>query len=285
MPPADEPSSNLKAFRVQVDEGHDDIATSQLWDLGTRGMESRPAPTGRVEWIAYFPPEVDEKGVRAALAGLGGHEVQAVDVPAVDWVARFREGFRGLTAGGFEIAPVWDEAPPGPRLLVVDPGRAFGTGTHESTRLCLGALEALAALGPLGRVLDVGTGTGILAIAARRLGASPVVAADVDPESVVSARRHAQLNGVSLHLLRGDGGQPFRAGAFDLVLANISAPLLVERSDEIGRLLRPGGSLVLAGLLVADLPAVAGAYARWGAHTAREDGEWASLIVRRGAEA
>jgi ribosomal protein L11 methyltransferase len=100
---------------------------------------------------------------------------------------------------------------------------------------------------------------------------------------VISARRHAQLNGVTLRLLRGDGGQPFRAGAFDLVLANISAPLLVERCEEIGRLARPGGALVLAGLLVTDLPAVAQAYARWGAAIPTVDGEWASLAIRQGA--
>jgi ribosomal protein L11 methyltransferase len=140
----------------------------------------------------------------------------------------------------------------------------------------------MATRGPLGRVLDVGTGTGILAIAARRLGASSVFAVDLDPESVTSARRHAHLNGVTFRLLRGDGGQPFRSAAFDVVLANISAPLLIERCEEIGRLAKAGGTLVLAGLLVTDLPAVTEAYSRWGRGRETEDGEWASLTVRAG---
>lgn len=273
--------SSLKAFRVQLDERDEDLAAAELWDLGTRGLETKPAPPGRVEWLAYFGAEVDTAAVRGALASLSSVDVASIEVPQVDWVLRFREGFRGFAAGRFRITPVWEDRAPEADVLIVDPGRAFGTGTHESTRLCLRALEGLAAEGPLGRVVDVGTGTGILAIAARRLGASFVVALDVDPESVASARRHSQLNDVTLRVLQGDGGRPFRPAAFDVVLANISAPLLLERRAEIARLAAPGGTLVLAGLLVTDLPAVEEAYAPFGVATATQDGEWASLCVRR----
>jgi ribosomal protein L11 methyltransferase len=208
---------------------------------------------------------------------------QSVEVPDVDWVARFREGFREQRAGAFLIVPSWRRppvAPPGLRLLVVDPGRAFGTGTHETTRLCLAALEELAAAGPIGRTLDVGTGSGILAVAAAGLGAAPVFGADIDPEAVASARLHAALNGVAVHYVLADGGRCFRGESFDLVLANLTAPLLLERREELQALRATGGSLVLAGLLAEDLDTVRPAYDPLGGATVRTEGEWACLILR-----
>jgi ribosomal protein L11 methyltransferase len=130
-------------------------------------------------------------------------------------------------------------------------------------------------------VLDVGTGTGILAVAARRLGASSAVAADLDPEAVDSARLHARLNGADLAVVRADGGRPFRRGAFDAVLANLSAPLLRARADELLALGAPGSVLVLSGLLVEDADDLAHAYAAGGPLERRTDGEWACLIGRR----
>ena len=181
--------------------------------------------------------------------------------------------------GRFLVAPPWD-APdgPSPEMLVVDPGRAFGTGTHETTRLCLGALEDLAARRPLGRTLDLGSGTALLAIAAARLGAGPVFASDIDPEATRSSRHHARLNGARLGVVRADGGRGLRAGSFDLVVANLMALLLVDRSPEIRSLLAPGGALVLSGLLVEDLPFVREAFAACGTPVERLDGEWGALV-------
>ena len=200
-------------------------------------------------------------------------------MPEVDWVEHFRAGFRAFRVGRFVVAPPWD-APdgPSPDVLVVDPGRAFGTGTHETTRLCLGALEDLAARRPLGRTLDLGSGTALLAIAAGRLGACPVFASDIDPEATRSSRHHARINGVRLGVVRADGGRGLRAGSFDLVLANLMALLLVDRSAEIRSLLAPGGALVLSGLLVDDLPFVREAFAACGTPAERLDGEWGALV-------
>ena len=197
-------------------------------------------------------------------------------------MARFRENFRAFGVGGFWIAPVWDpgEAPPGRRLLLVDPGRAFGTGTHESTALCLQALEELAAKGPLGRVLDVGTGSGILAIAASKLGATRVMASDLDPESIESAQEHAARNEAAIRLVRSDGGRAFRSGTFDTVLANLTAPLLIEKAKELSGLLGSGGRLILAGLLANEHASVSAAYPGLQAHTRVRD-EWSSLILER----
>jgi ribosomal protein L11 methyltransferase len=162
----------------------------------------------------------------------------------------------------------------------VDPGRAFGTGTHETTRLCLLAIETLAAEGPLGRVADIGTGAGLLAVAAAKRGARAVVGVDNDPEAVRSARRHARLNGVELGLVLADGGRALRPDLFDLVLANLTAPLLLERRDEIASLLAPGGALVLSGILGTEAAEVASAYSRVGAPRPRPDGEWTALEFR-----
>ena len=144
-------------------------------------------------------------------------------MPEVDWVARFREGFRPFRVGRFEIVPCWETAGPAAERLIVDPGRAFGTGTHETTKLCLEALESLADRRPLGRTLDLGAGTALLAVAARRLGAGPVVASDIDPEATAASQHHAALNGERLHVVRADGACGFRTRAFDLVLANLMA--------------------------------------------------------------
>jgi ribosomal protein L11 methyltransferase len=266
----------MKAYEVRVAEGQEDAVTAALWECGTAGVEHRGAVL-----LAYFEERSGlESEIRAALDGA---EVREVPVPDVDWVARFREGFRPFRAGGFEIVPVWEGRDAGDDVLVVDPGRAFGTGTHETTRLCLGAIESLAVEGPLGRVLDVGTGTGLLALAAARRGARAVIGVDNDPEALASAARHARLNGVDLHLVQGDGAVPFAAGGCDLVLANLTAPLLLAQRPALGAAVRPGGAVVLSGLLVEDEPAVRAAYESLGPVAARLDGEWASLLVRAAA--
>ncbi len=265
----------MRAFRVRLPREEDeDAAAAALFEQGTVGLEVRPAADG-LELLAYFPDSVELATLRDALPLA---EVQPTAVPEVDWVARFREGFRPFQAGRFLIAPAWDARPPSPDLLVVDPGRAFGTGTHETTRLCLGALEELALRRPLGRTLDLGAGTGLLAIAASRLGASAVVARDLDPEATASAVHHAALNRATLRVVRADGGRGFRPGSFDLVLANLMALLLVDRADEIRSLPARGAALVLSGLLIDDVPFVAGAFASCGTPRERRLGEWAALV-------
>lgn len=254
----------------------EDVAVALLWEAGTLGVEVKPAGP-RVDLLAYFTDAAAETLVRAALALLPSASVTATEVPDVDWVARFRETFRAFEVGSFRVIPVWDTRPPGGRVLVVDPGRAFGTGTHESTRLCLRALEAAPPAGR--RVLDVGTGTGLLAVAAWKLGAAAVVAGDLDPEATASAIRHAALNEATVHVVQADGARAFRVAAFDLVLANLMAPLLLERREELCARLVRGGRLVMAGLLVSDLPDVQGAYGAHGPTSTAIDGEWASLAV------
>jgi ribosomal protein L11 methyltransferase len=265
----------MRAFRLRVPPADEDLATAALWDAGTAGIEVRGPADGTLELLAYFPDAVSETTVAQAWPSASA---ELVPVPDVDWVARFREGFRAFAAGRFRIAPSWDAPPPGPDVLLVDPGRAFGTGTHETTRLCLSALEGLAGRRRLGRTLDLGSGTGLLAVAAARLGAGPVVASDLDPEATSASLTHARLNAARLAVVRADGGTAFRPAAFDLVLANLMAPLLIERAGEVQRLLAPGAALVLSGLLVADVGDVSAAYAASGTAVELRDGEWVALV-------
>jgi ribosomal protein L11 methyltransferase len=271
----------VRAFRVTVTADHEDAATALLWDAGTSGIEVKPCADGRLDLLAYFPEGTDDGLVSRSVAGLPGASVRPVPVPDVDWVARFRESFSRFSAGRFQVVPVWEDAPPDRFSLRMDPGRAFGTGTHETTRLCLAALEALAREAPLGRVADVGTGTGILAVAALRLGARWAVGVDDDPEAVREARRHAELNGETVHLVRGDGGAALAPASFDAVVANVTGPVLIAHAAELQALVRPGGALVLSGLLEEDLGQVAAAYAAIGRAAVTRDGEWAALVFRK----
>lgn len=275
--------SEARAFRLVVPAQKEDDFVALLWEAGTLGVEVKPAQGGRVVLIAYFP---DDGAPLELPVNAPNATVRPVRVRRVDWVTYFRQSFRAFRAGPFEVVPVWEKARSRggeePYLLVVDPGRAFGTGAHETTRLCLRAIDEEARRRALGRVLDVGTGTGLLALAAAKRGAVLVAGVDCDPEAVAAAQRHAVLNGVSLRLVQGDAGRPFRLSRFDLVLANLTAPLLLVRHSELAGLLAPEGTLVLSGLLDAHVAAVTAAYHTLGPPVVTTDGEWAALLFRRG---
>ena len=165
-----------------------------------------------------------------------------------DWPERWREFHRPVRAGGLWIGPPWEPAPPGPGAVVIDPGQAFGTGAHPTTRLCL---ELLATL-PRGPLLDAGCGSGVLAIAAVRLGFEPVFAIDDDPLEVEAAAANAGRNRVELELSRGNALAGDLPDAL-VTVANISlaaVTALARRS--------PGPLLVTSGYLDRDDPKPAG---------------------------
>jgi ribosomal protein L11 methyltransferase len=204
-----------------------------------------------------------------------------------NWNEQWEETIQPVAVGGFVIKPTWTEVPAahaGLTVLEIDPKMSFGTGYHESTRLALRLLRGRVPEG--GLVLDAGTGTGILAIAALKRGAKRVVAFDIDPWAQQNAVENFYLNGVADHV-------DFRAGAietvpeagFDLVLANINRNVLLEMVGAFAEKTRVGGGLVLAGLLRQDRDRMIEAAARAGFTRVQEDEEgawWAAAFVREG---
>jgi ribosomal protein L11 methyltransferase len=251
--------------------------------FGEPGAEGALWPRCRL--CALFDASADASAaLDAALAAAGMPEVQAASLDRLedaDWVGLTQKQFEPMRAGDrLWIVPTWHE-PPDPRAIniVLDPGAAFGTGSHPTTRLCLAWLER--SVRPGDTVLDYGCGSGILAIAAMKLGAAAAIAVDVDPLALEAARYNASRNAVRLDVrdARQDIPESARITVAN-ILANplrMLAPLLASRTQ-------PGGSIALSGILEEQAEAVVAAYAPWArlAVAARESG-WVLLAGARGA--
>jgi ribosomal protein L11 methyltransferase len=216
-------------------------------------------------------------------AAFGPIRIDTATVPPTDWEAVFRAHHRPLAIGRrLLVAPPWDVPDAaGRETIVVDPGMAFGTGQHPTTRTCLEELDALIAARPIHSVLDVGTGTGILAAAAARLGVARVVAIDVDPTVLPVARDTLARNGASGVQLLAGAVDAVRAH-YDLVLANLLADTLVAEAAALMRRVQPGGLLVASGILEQQVDAVAAAFQPWRILHARGDGPWRTLRLGDG---
>jgi ribosomal protein L11 methyltransferase len=180
-----------------------------------------------------------------------------------DWVRRSEEQFAPIRAGArLWVVPTWHACPdPAAVNIRLDPGRAFGTGAHPSTRLVLGWLERAIAGGE--RLLDYGCGSGILAIAGARLGARAVTAVDIDPQAREAAAANARANGVALEVRSPEElPAPAAAACYDVVVANILAAPLVALAPELAARTRGGGRVALSGILAGQAAEVAAAYAR-----------------------
>jgi ribosomal protein L11 methyltransferase len=231
--------------------------------------EGEGRPVGPLRVCAYLPVDENIEDTRQRLKEslwyLGRirrlPEPQFELLVEVNWTEAWKEHYRPVAVGQrLQIVPAWLEPPNPQRLAVrIEPGMAFGTGTHPTTQMCLEAIEELFQEGVDDvphTAIDIGCGSGILSIAALKLGAQHVLGVDVDPEALESARQNATLNGVSTHLELGQGSvAEVLRGAFSiqqapLVLANLLTPLIVRLLGEgLGNLLSPGGRLVLSGIL------------------------------------
>jgi ribosomal protein L11 methyltransferase len=202
-----------------------------------------------------------------------------------NWAEAWKAHYRPVRAGEhFLIVPSWLEAEPerGDRVIRLDPGMAFGTGLHPTTRLCLAALERK--LGPGRSVLDVGTGTGILAIGAALLGARPVWAIDIAPHAVGTAAANAAANGVTVQAAQGEVSSVPRT--FDVVVANLLAVTVTEQAADLAARVAPGGCLIASGILVEQAEGVAAALAAAGldAPVVTVEGDWVALVAARAGE-
>lgn len=226
-----------------------------------------------------------------SFAGFAYRKPTVTMITEQDWSTSWKEHFKPLRIGRrLVVKPTWEDFSPGAEDLVLelDPGMAFGTGTHPTTMLCLTVLERL--LSGEGcnclqsrDVLDVGTGSGILGIAAARLGASRVTAVDIDPEAVRVARENCELNRVSSLVAVSDTPLERIPGAFDIVIANILAEDLVRLAPDLTARLRPGAFLILSGILIEKEDLVKEGFANRKltlTEVAREN-EWSCLVYRQ----
>jgi ribosomal protein L11 methyltransferase len=274
---------------LRVDRAHAEIALAELLELAPSGVEEVDHGDG-VEYAVYGAPgELPSLPDLEAAVGDALVAVSTTELPD-DWSERWKQFHQPLVledAAGVRLAvrPPWEPPIGAATEIVIDPGQAFGTGAHATTRLCLELLLELAQ-GPApaagrGPLLDLGCGSGVLAIAAAELGWGPVLALDYDPLSVEATRANAAVNGVAVEARQGDlrhEPMPFAP----IVLANLLRPLLLDYAAALAGGQLPQ-ALVASGLLVQEADEVAAAFSALGLReqARRERGEWAALLLSR----
>lgn len=282
------------AVKIVLDESADpegeqaDLLSALLFEEGMQGLEVRDQ-ADPPELIASFGPETDPQGLLAAVgealtqAGLPFSTTALEAVEPIDWETHWRAHFVPLRFGRLWVVPSWLEVPEeAQHYLRIDPSSAFGTGLHATTALCL---ERIDELSPVGAMLDVGTGTGVLAMAALALGAHRAVGTDNDPEALRVAAENAEGNSLGqLLTLRGDDVTAIEE-RFELVVANILAGPLVDMAPGLADRVAPGGRLILSGVLGTQAEEVSAAYVAAGLTapviTARD--EWVRIELEREA--
>ena len=250
--------------------------------------------------VFFHEPAARDRALTSLRASFPDLPMQPIDVPDEDWAARSQASVSAIQVGRIIVAPPWDVpaqvrlkpdpttvAPaaaarvlPGPPLvIVIQPSMGFGTGHHATTRLCLAALQEIELHGRT--VLDVGTGSGVLAIAASRLGAARSVGIDDDRDAVESARENVALNeGTAVDL----GVVDLRSATlvpFEVVLANLTGGLLLAAAERLTQLTAPRGVLILSGFMQHEEPEVLAAFGSFTVDDRRQEDEWVCVTLRR----
>jgi ribosomal protein L11 methyltransferase len=288
------PANSVPLIEIKAEIPFDsaDVVDDVLLDLGLENWSLLEDAVARRAWIVGFFAD-DETArarwttLRSMLPSAPLSEPSPRGIADAEWRDGYRLHFHAWRFGRLHWVPVWEREsyrlPPGDVVLWLDPGMAFGTGNHETTRLCIERLVALARPG-LG-VIDAGCGSGILALSAAILGCGKIAAFDADPEAVRVSRDNARLNGVAdlVNIFAGDLSclAGMRAG---LVVANIQSDVLIRHAPELTGAVAAGGALVLSGILAAESDGVRAAYeaaAPGWALDSRVLGEWADLMLSR----
>ena len=265
-----------------------DLLLAIVDDFGPTAVEERDETVR----IFFLTPDDRDAAHRALAAQF---PVAAVDVPDEDWARRSQENLKAITVGRITVAPPWAEDPspeppapgskavsPQPSALrvVILPSMGFGTGHHATTRLCLAALQAVDLTNAT--LLDVGTGSGVLAIAAERLGAACAIGIDFDPDAIQSARESLELNPEARHVTFEVIDLAARAlPVVDVVTANLTGALLVRSAETLLAAVRPGGTLILSGLQSHERDEVCRAFAPSAVVWERDEDGWVGLAVKK----
>lgn len=307
-----------RSLRFRVPCAASDCCSALLWEFGAEGVEERydaldvgdegpalsgapgdwapppPEPGIWVDVIGSFAPhpEQDTEAVADAIRSiLRAVDVEVIEVehgaiPDEDWHAKWREGFHSFDlCDGVRVRPSWErpEDPLAPGELLLDPGMAFGTGTHTTTRACAELIVRALAERAGGSVLDVGTGTAILAMVAERHGAGRIVAVDVDPLAVDVARANLEANGLMGRIELRPGSAADHDGAFDIVVANLLAPVLRSIAVDLVARLAAGGVLIWSGVLHDQHEGVTAAFQALGLREVEACGDehWVAVRMTR----
>ena len=239
------PAIDVSFPNLRADDSRPDLFQAALVDYAVAAIDDNAAE----HWRVFFHT-VDER--QRALDGLAdsiaGVQLSPTDVPDEDWAARSQANLHAIQVGAIVVAPPWD------LVIRIQPSMGFGTGHHATTRLCLDALQQLELRGK--SVVDVGTGSGVLAIAASLLGAWPVLGIDDDPDAIQSARENVEMNPAAKVDVQVVDLRTAALGPFDVVVANLTGGLLMQAAARLQELTVRGGYLVVSGLQTHEEPAV-----------------------------
>jgi len=262
-------------FSIDIERGEaeKDFTIAELWEAGCTGIVELDEARMRV----FF----DDDARQAELIAQFGGEATPADTR--DWVAFAREHLKPMKIGErIFVIPEWcDEATPEGRIrITINAGLAFGTGAHETTRMCMEALERHVRAGAT--VVDIGTGSGILCEAALKLGARRAVASDTDPDAVAVAKENFERAGVSVGVFTGSANA-VGSGVADVVVANISPAWIAELAADWIRILKPGGVGILSGFEASDVAGIEAAIQKAGGSVSGVygEGEWRMATIER----
>jgi ribosomal protein L11 methyltransferase len=281
------------ALEVEIARVAETAATTQLWAFGTTGIEISENASDFITLRAYFEKAPDVTKIREQI--LNGlrlidlpdaalRDAKSLTVTDQDWLAEWKKGYEPIEIGErLLIAPSWklEQVKETDRVVIqIDPGMAFGTGTHETTRGCLELLERYWHGGAL---LDVGTGTGILAIAAvKSYPGSRVIGFDVDPEAIAVAQENASLNGVADDVeFEVNKLSSYQGLEFDVAIANLTADAIVPLANVFPGVLKKGGKLIVSGILIEQVNEVISALQdqKFDLIESKPDGEWITMSL------
>ena len=285
----------------QIDES-DELVSAILTDfapVAIHDLADRPLPPGGL-WDPTYPPIPDppptplhwnvcfsdhderDRAAAALRASLPALAIESVDLPDEDWAARSQASLKAVHAGRFIIAPPWDLPPEDvdATVIVIEPSMGFGTGHHATTRMCLRVLSDLDVSDAT--VLDLGTGSGVLSMAAALMGARSVVGIDVDQDAINSAETSARMNTlpdtIQFEVLDFRHQPPKPA---DLVLANLTGGMLTSSAASIAALVRPHGQMILSGFDHGEVDAVIAAFAPFTERQRLTEDNWIALLLLR----